>query len=181
MPVTSSNTTSVSPSTWEESTGLLSTLIPQAAGSTALITNPQTFNASRADLKLGPVPLPEELRTEAERILREQAVIDRDPSAQYDFHYTRPAPMPGVVAPTEADLLPHPPTFKMIDIQREVEKVRDARKKIRLEPTALASLDSTSPHAVAARARALPSICAYTLHDVPEGSATIAFCSMSSD
>jgi hypothetical protein len=69
----------------------------------------------------------------------------------------------------ESDLLPHPATFKTIDVEREVASVRDARKRIRLEPSVLANIDPNSPQASTLRARALPSICAYTLHDVAEG------------
>jgi len=169
--VTSASTTAVSPSAWEESTGLLSPLIPkstQATGASA-IPNPNTFNSSKGELKLGPPPLSEDLRTETERILREQAMLDRDPNAQYDIHFSRPQTVPGVISPTEADMLPHPPSFKTIDVQREVEKVRDARKRIRLEPSALTSVDPGSAQGATARARALPSICAYTLHDMGEG------------
>lgn len=111
----------------------------------------------------------DELRAETEKTLRDQAMIDRDPYAQNDVNNVRPVPVPGLVAPTTADLPPHPPTFKTVDIQREVERVRDARKRIRLEPSALSAVDANSPQAAAARQRALPSICAYTLHDVPEG------------
>jgi len=133
------------------------------------LTNPQAFNASKGELKLGPLPIPEELRVETERVLREQAMVDRDPAAQYDMHYIRPLNLPGVTAPVESDLPPHPPVFKTTDVKREVEKVRDARKRIRLEPSALTNVDMNSPQASAAKARALPSICAYTLHDVAEG------------
>jgi hypothetical protein len=163
--VTSSNATTVHPSAWEESTGLLSSLIPPTPGSAASLNNPQAFNASRGDLKLGSAPLSEELRTETERVLREQAVLDRDMAAQYDLHYGRPPAALGLIAPTEADLLPHPPTFNTLDVRREVEKVRDARKRIRLEPSVLGS----APSSANAKGRALPSVCAYTLHDVPEG------------
>ena len=166
--VTASNTSSVSPNAWEESTGLLSSLIPQANGASANLTNPQVFNSSNGELKLGPAPVPEELRLEAERVLREQAVVERDPSVQYDSFSLRPS-VQGVVAPSESDLPPLPPTFKTIDVNREVEKVRDARKRIRLEPSALTSVDLNSPQSGAVRARALPSICAYTLHDAGEG------------
>ncbi|KAI0961679.1 hypothetical protein AcW1_000701 [Taiwanofungus camphoratus] len=169
--VTTSTTTSVSPSAWEESTGLLSSVIPQANGSA--ITDPHTFNSSKGELKLGPPPLPEELRTETERVLREQAMIDRDPNAQYDAHHTRPAPIPGVVAPSLSDLPPHPPSFKTIDVKREVEKVRDMRKRIRLEPSVLSNVNAQQ--AAAVRYRALPSICTYTLHDVGEGAPCCAF------
>lgn len=144
-------------------------MIPQANGSSASLTNPQAFNTSKGELKLGPAPVSEELHAETERVLREQAMVERDPAAQFDFHYSRPAPVAGVVAPSENDLPPHPPSFKTIDVRREVEKVRDARKRIRLEPSALAGVDLNSAQAGAARARALPSICAYTLHNVAEG------------
>ncbi|KAH7913024.1 TFIID and SAGA subunit [Hygrophoropsis aurantiaca] len=172
--VTTASTTTVSPNAWEESTGLLSSLISQPSTSTN-IPNPHSFNASKGDLKLGPAPISEELSAETERVLRERAMMDRDPGAQYDLHHLRPAPPPGVTAPSESDLLPHPPSFKTIDVQREVEKVRDARKRIRFEPSALNSADLNSAQAVSARARALPSVCAYTLHDVGEGAPCCTF------
>ena len=133
------------------------------------LTNPQVFNASKGPLKLGPPPLQEELRAETERVLREKAMLDRDLNAQYDVPYARPLFAPGLTAPTEPDLLPHPATFKSVDVEREVSVVRDARKRIRLEPGVLANMDPSSPQASALRAKALPSICAYTLHDVAEG------------
>ncbi|KAF9229213.1 TFIID and SAGA subunit [Gyrodon lividus] len=175
--VTAANTTAVSPNAWEESTGLLSSLIPKTtqAASTSPVPNPNTFNASKGELKLGPPPIPEDLRAETERVLREQAMLDRDPNAQYDIHFSRPPAVPGVVSPTEGDMLPYPASFKTIDVQREVEKVRDARKRIRLEPSALTAVDLTSAQGGAARARALPSICAYTLHDVGEGAPCCIF------
>lgn len=166
--MTSSNPTSVSPHAWEESTGLLSSLIPQPNGSTNL-SSPQSFNASKGDLKLGPAPISEELRAEAERVLREQAMVERDPSASYDIQFSRPTTLPGIVSPLDADLLPHTVTFKTMDVEREVNSVRDARKRIRLEPSVLGNIDVNSPQASTLKSRALPSICAYTLHDVAEG------------
>lgn len=106
---------------------------------------------------------------ETERLLRDQAIIDREPPSQHDAYYQRPTTAPGVIAPTEADLLPHPPMFKTVDAHREMEKVQDARKRIRLEPSTLHNVDVNSPQAGTARMRALPSICAFTLQDVPEG------------
>lgn len=117
---------------------------------------------------MGSPPISEELRSETERVLREQAMVDRDPSAQFDIQITRPTPA-GVTAPLESDLLPHPPTFKTMDVEREANAVRDAKKRIRLDPSVLANIDVNSPQASSLRARALPSICAYTLHDVAEG------------
>lgn len=171
--VTTSNTTSVSPNAWEESTGVLAPLIPQTDFKDA-----QSYNVSKGDLKLGPAPLPEELQTEAERELRERALVDRDPNSQYDLQYARQAAPPGVVSPTLSDLPPHPPTFKLVDVKREVEKVRDARKRIRLDPSVLNGVNLNTPQGAAARARALPSICAYTLHDVGEG---VSSCTFSQD
>ncbi|KAF8168182.1 TFIID and SAGA subunit [Crassisporium funariophilum] len=171
--VTSSNPTAVSPHAWEESTGLLSSLIPQVSGSKTSLTNPQAFNASKGALKLGLAPLQDELRAETERVLREQAMLERD-TAPFDSSFGRPL-VQGVTAPTEADLLPRPPTFKTIDVEREVNIVRDNRKRIRLDPSLAANIDPNSPQAGALRARALPSICAYTLHDVAEGAPCCTF------
>lgn len=165
--VTSSQATSVSPNAWEESTGLLSSLIPQTPGRT--VTDSRSFNASRGDLKLGSAPIPDELRSETERVIRDQAMLDRDPGAQYDLHYARPQPVPGLTAPSLSDLPPQPPSFRAVDVKREVEKIRDMRRRIRLEPSALSNVNLNTPQGAAARARALPSICAYTLHDVGEG------------
>ena len=165
--MTAASGTTVSPNAWEESTGLLSQLIPQTSGSA--IPNPHAYNTSKGELKLGPAPISEELRAETERVIREQSLLDRDPNAQYDLQFLRPPAIQGVVSPTESDLLPHPPSFKTVDVQREVEKVRDARKRIRLEPSVLSSVDLNSAQGGTARARGLPSICAYTLHDVGEG------------
>ncbi|KAI0274717.1 TFIID and SAGA subunit [Gloeopeniophorella convolvens] len=166
--------TSKASGSWEDSTGLLSSLIPQPNGTTTPYTNPQAFNEAAGELKLGPAPISEELRTEAEKSLREQAMMDRDPSAQYDNQHLRPTPATGIVSPATSDLLPHPPTFRTVDVRREVEKVRDARKRIRLDPTALSSADANGQGATA-RQRSLPSICAYTLHDVHEGSPCCTF------
>lgn len=166
--VTTSSTSSVSASAWEESTGLLSSLIPQASGATASLTDPQAFNSSAGELKLGPAPVPEDLRSEAERVYKDQIAAEQGTVAQHDTFNLRPT-VPGVVSPAESDLLPMPPSFKTVDVKREVERVRDARKRIRLDPSAASSVDPNSPQSAVARARALPSISAYTLHDTGEG------------
>ncbi|KAK7064284.1 TFIID and SAGA subunit [Favolaschia claudopus] len=171
--ITSSPSTSVSGNTWEESTGLLSALIPRANGATTNLANPQAFNMLRGDLKLGPPPISDELKAETARMLRDQAMVDRDPTP-YDVNSTRQG-LPGVVSPLESELAPHPPTFRTIDAEREANHVRDARKRIRLEPSLLANANLNSAQGAAVRARALPSICAYTLHDVPEGAPCCTF------
>ena len=161
--VTQSNNTAIS---WEENTGLLSSVIPQQRGA-AVVYNPQAFNASKGQLKLGPAPMPEAQRAEVQRTLQEKAIVD--PSAQAELQLLNQAPPPGLIAPTEADLPPRPPNFKTIDVEREVHRVQDQRRRIRLEPSTLGTMDVHSPQANAVRARVLPSICCYTLHDVPEG------------
>ncbi|TFK56981.1 TFIID and SAGA subunit [Heliocybe sulcata] len=177
--VTASSATAVSPTAWEENTGLLSSLIPRANGATSTATGAQAFNSAQGELKLGQVPMPEELRAEVERELRQKAAIENDHNGiQYDVHYLRAQQVPGLVTPSESDLLPHPPTFKTIDVVREAEKIRDWRKKIRLEAAALKDLEENSPQAAATRARALPSVCCYTIHDVPEG---VPCCTFSQD
>ncbi|KZT06012.1 TFIID and SAGA subunit [Laetiporus sulphureus 93-53] len=170
--VTASTTTSISPSAWEESTGFLSSVIPQTNG-TAIVNNPQAFNAAEGELKLGQAPLSEELKTETERTLREQAMMDAGghQDIQY-FHHIHTAPS-GVTAPAPSDLPPYPPAFKAVDVKREVEKVRDARKRIRLDPSS-----SSHQQQGGSKARPLPSICAYTLHDVGEG---VPCCTFSQD
>lgn len=171
FPVTSTNPTAISSHDWEESTGLLSQLIPKTNGltSTTSVTSASAFNALKTDLKLGPAPMSEDLRTEAERVLREHAMVERDPNVHLDLQYLRPQPFAGITAPTEADMIPYPPAFKTVDVEREVHAVRDARKRIKLEPSVMSGVDINSPQANTLRARALPSICAYTLHDVAEG------------
>ena len=171
----------MAPGAWEDSTGLLSSLIPQAAGA-AKLTDPNAYNLMKGEVKLGPAPMNEELRTEAERMLREHAMLERDPTAgQYDTQLTRPQPLPGMTAPTEFELLPQPPAFKTIDVDREVSAVKDIRKRIRLEPSLLSNVDLNSPQANTLRARALPSICAYTMHNVQEGCVGRAFMEPSFD
>ncbi|KZT30672.1 TFIID and SAGA subunit [Neolentinus lepideus HHB14362 ss-1] len=177
--VTASNTTSVPPTAWEENTGLLSSLLARANGAPSTATSAQAFNSTQGELKLGPAPVTEEMRAEIERELRQRAVMDGDPNgAQYDIHYLRSQQIPGVMAPSDLDLPPHPPTFKTADVLREAEKIRDWRKKIRLDAAALKELDENSPQLSATRARALPSICCYTIHDVPEG---VPCCTFSQD
>jgi transcription initiation factor TFIID subunit 5 len=169
-----------SASKWGDSTGLLSSLVPQSNGASTPFANPQGFNSTAGELKLGPAPILEELRTEAEKSLREQAMMERDPAAQYENPLIRPTAVAGMISPTTADLLPHPQTFKIVDVRREVEKVRDARKRIRLDPSAHSAADGNAQGA-AARQLSLPSICAYTLHDVHEGFALVHFTSLLTD
>ena len=139
----------------------MSSVIPQTNPDMPII-DPKVFNASQGELKLGPAPVSDELRAETDRVLRESAMVN--PDAQFDLHFARPAPPAGLVSPSSSDLPPYPPSFKTEDVKREVEKVRDARKRIRLDP-----VPASNGFPGTAKSRALPSICAYTLQDVGEG------------
>lgn len=93
----------------------------------------------------------------------------------------------GLLAASITDLPPQAPTFRTVDVKREVQRIRDARKRIRLDPSLLnGSATSTSSAftsgvrdptinalgehgANAARVAALPSVCAYTFHDADDG------------
>lgn len=82
-----------------------------------------------------------------------------------------------LLQPEVTDLLPQPPVFRTVDIMREVSRVRDARKALRIDlnllnrpgatPTSLVTDDKTATDLM--RRAALPSVCAYTYHDVDDG------------
>jgi transcription initiation factor TFIID subunit 5 len=182
--VTASSSTSIAPHAWEESTGLLSALI-QVNGTTdpSRAMEPQSFNASRGSLKLGPAPVDDALRQEAERRLREQQMNGFDPEVSGGSQYDLPFPFGvvpvGIMTPSANELLPRPPQFRTVDIQREMDRVRDARKRIKLDPSSLSGdidIHGFDRQSTAARAKALPSICAYTLHDAADGCVAVYFC-----
>ncbi|KAG8877972.1 Transcription initiation factor TFIID subunit 5 [Tulasnella sp. 332] len=188
--VTTASSTEVPESIWEENTGLLSSLVPpiEAAANatispTALsaIPSPIAYNKARGQLKLGPAPLQDGLAEEAKRVLREEPdpdVIMADgvngvepgtSSARRRTTHLTSADAT-LVNPEPTDLLPRSFHFKSIDVKREVEKVRDARKRIRLEPVGHSAADYEMDRtALFARSGTLPSVCAYTFHDAPDG------------
>ncbi|KAF8588495.1 TFIID and SAGA subunit [Ramaria rubella] len=181
--VTTSSSSSVSIHAWEESTGLLSSLT-QVNGTSepSRPMDPQAFNASRGELKLGPFPVDDALRQEAERRLREQQMNGFDPevsgSSQLDLPFPFGVVPAGIVAPSTNDLLPRPPQFRTVDVQREMDRVRDARKRIKLDPSVLSGdvdIHGFDKQSSTARAKALPSICAYTLHDAADGAPCSTF------
>ncbi|EJD55553.1 WD40 repeat-like protein [Auricularia subglabra TFB-10046 SS5] len=167
--------TAVAASTWEDNTGLVSALIPNGAGGSSApgVSAPQAFNSIRKDLRLGLPAMDDGLRDEVERTLREESVMNGEAMANGARHYDmntlpRPfAPPPnGYPVPTPQEQLPMPPQFKTVDVRREVEKIRDARKRIRLDLPGFASVSVDADPAV--RARALPSVCAYTFQDASD-------------
>ncbi|KAG8704553.1 Transcription initiation factor TFIID subunit 5 [Ceratobasidium sp. 394] len=167
--VTTSAATSVSPLTLEESTGLVSSLIPTPPHADGVAATTSAFHLAQGPLKLGPAPLTLPLQEETDRVLTEEGVQQRQITS-----------VPGLVAPSHADLLPQPPTFKQADVKREVEKVRDARKRIRLDPNVLGpdageAAGSVERFTAAQRSGALPSVCAFTVHDAMDGMTCAGF------
>ncbi|TKY88497.1 hypothetical protein EX895_002485 [Sporisorium graminicola] len=93
----------------------------------------------------------------------------------------------GLLAASITDLPPQAPTFRTVDVKREVQRIRDARKRIRLDPALLTGSAAATSAAFtsgvrdpsinalgeqganAARVAALPSVCAYTFHDADDG------------
>ena len=161
--MTTAAATSVSPLTLEESTGLVSSLIPAPPRADGVASTTSAFHLAQGSLKLGPAPLSSALQEETERALVEEGVQQRPAGT-----------VPGLIAPSQGDLLPQPPTFRATDVKREVEKVRDARKRIRLDPNVLGpdageGVGGVERFTAAQRSGALPSVCAFTVHDAMDG------------
>lgn len=191
--VTSSHSLSLSPNVWEESTGLISKLVPPLPdasdmesndGANELAPSAEEFNAANPGLKLG-LPGPEPaLKEEVEKVLHEDQMHTLQMSngpvphhiAGTDVRSLVVPPSNGHPVPTPSDLPPMPPNFKAIDIKREVERVRDIRRRIKLDTTAFSSMERKEfsmngfdQRQVVARQKALPSICCFTFKDAPDG------------
>lgn len=183
--VTAASSTEVPPSTWEKNIGLLSSLIPndsdRSQNTTTLspvVPSPIAYNTARGALKLGMAPLQDNLAEETKRAMKEDQDFDAtmadgaDGAMSAKARRAAAANEPILVAPSASDLPPRPILFKSIDVKREVEKIRDVRKRIRLEPASLTAADAElglDRPALFAKAGAMPSICAYTFHDAVEG------------
>lgn len=92
------------------------------------------------------------------------------------FFFGGAQPSSDLLQPTVADLPPVAPVFRTVDIMREVAKIRDLRKSLRID---LSLLSNSSRAATGTtdlmRRAALPSICAYTYHDVEDGLTSSTF------
>lgn len=157
--------------------------------------DPTAFNAQQGDLKLGPAPLVDALREEAERVIKEEddaMVVDgaetngTSSSRPSDSEKNGPSVLDlsavngtaGLAPPLMTDILPQAASFRSVDVKREVERVRDARKRIKLDPSILQDTlqnaetngySQTAATATKAPFAALPSICAYTFYDALDG------------
>jgi transcription initiation factor TFIID subunit 5 len=70
----------------------------------------------------------------------------------------------GLLQPEFTDLPPQPPLFRSVDVDREVSRIRDARKALRLGEAA-----AVTPAGDDVRTAALPSVCSFTYHDAEDG------------
>lgn len=136
-------------------------------------------------LKLGSkIPLSEKLQVEVDK--GSKAEEAREGSG------TSPASRQGekstLLQPEYGDLPPQAPVYRTVDIEREVARLRDARKALRFDlslnsntvdslsgPSFLAGVRDPSFNgmgeegAKAARVAGLPSVCTYTYHDAVDG------------
>ena len=149
-----------------------------------------SFNSS-TQLKLGPAPKTDRLKEQITRTLQDEADVPNGhadgPSKLANGHVNgdvddemngvstteaaKPPPVeikiepdvdPDLTSPTEAETNPPiPPVFRIGDLKREVEAIRDRRKMIRLGPAAIDGTDSMSA--------VLPSVVAFTVFDNNEG------------
>ncbi|KAG0152568.1 hypothetical protein CROQUDRAFT_667391 [Cronartium quercuum f. sp. fusiforme G11] len=121
-------------------------------------------------LKLGPVPKDPKLMKEVERIIsteEKKSTEDNQDTIMTDGTLPNkssdePLNKNNLLEPTVNDLLPYPNNFRTLDLMREVELVREARKRIKLGPEAFNNGGSGSEKKLEVWK---PSVCAFTIHD----------------
>ncbi|KAL8283331.1 hypothetical protein RQP46_005741 [Phenoliferia psychrophenolica] len=100
------------------------------------------------------------------------------PTADSSTTTTNDSGGPPLVSPFPSELPPYPVSLRTIDVAREVEKVREARKRIKLGGEAFRASTSAvvgvgqPPNPTDA---AKPSVCLFTIHDAGESLTTVAF------
>ncbi|KEI39338.1 uncharacterized protein L969DRAFT_17262 [Mixia osmundae IAM 14324] len=128
------------------------------------------------DLKLGAAPSDPKLEREVRRIVKQEdgvtmegitstalsASTSADKPAQTDADPPVSVVINGVESPAASDMPPYPASFRLIDVRREVEKVREARKRIKLGPNAFETSTVTK---TGSADLSKPSVCLFTLHD----------------
>ena len=163
--------------------------VPQVASPViGQASNPSMSSSTsvpQTPLKLGPMPADPKLDKEVQRVLQaertatpqlvaststlvtngtsEDSNIQSTSTSTSAFQETPLAPV------LPSDLPPYPPSFRTIDVKREVEKVREARKRIKLGPLgndqAATQITATSPSGGSQAKYSLPSVCMFSFHD----------------
>lgn len=140
------------------------------------------------DLKLGPAPVDPKLEREVSRLVKDDVVAAPVVAAvggvaststvpiAIDFADADPkaAPLPSLISPQTNETLPYPSTLRTIDVAREVEKVREGRKRIKLGAEAFNAVAGAEPIVGGA---AKPSACLFTLHDTGDRSVASLYAS----
>jgi transcription initiation factor TFIID subunit 5 len=144
----------------------LSSLLPRNRN------NLQNFNSSNPiTLKLGPPPITDKLKEQVTRTLRDESAAEIDGDGDVNMDEPSVKIEQVEVVNGDSDLLspgegetnpPVPAVFRIADLKREVEAVRDKRKMIRLGPGVVEG--KQGPGNVI-----LPSIIAFTMLDGGEG------------
>lgn len=143
--------------------------------------NIDAFNTA-AQLKLGPPPMTEKLKEQVTRTLQDEGEAQgANGDANGDIDMISPLPTnesvvklepdaerdPSVISPDESETLPPiPAVFRIADLKREVEAIKDKRKMIRLGP---------SGSGASAGSGVLPSVVTFTLFDHGENANSVEF------
>lgn len=110
-------------------------------------------------LKLGQPPRDQRLEKDIQRELKDNGEDPTLPPTSTDE---------SLEVPSQG--LPYPGGFRVIDVKREVERVREARKRIRLGPAAFqadGNLDTKEAQKQLLHT-AKPSVCLFTVHDAAQ-------------
>lgn len=163
--------------------GLESELLLDTSGEPPSSSVPASIGPAVPPVKLGPFPLDAKLDKEVQRVLKADSnkapgtgkSIDGQANgvdtfiADMSVQSPQVQVEPSLPAIAQSDLPPYPPSFRTVDVRREVEKVRESRRRIRLGP--LVEDPAAKPLVVSNTASAsqsqysLPSVCMFTLHD----------------
>ena len=145
-----------------------------ASTSTTMVRSTSGDDTALEPLKLGMMPMDPKLEKEVQRSLVSQGISTSNDAADSSLSASIQTPSTDVQS---SDLPPYPPSFRTIDVKREVEKVREARKRIKLgpprqQPSAAKGGEEADKEALMQVVRGqsgakwnLPSVCMFTLHD----------------
>lgn len=154
------------------------------------------------ELKLGPAPIDPKLQREVQRTIKDEdasltnvnnlnllnggastsnlinpiASTSTEPQLMDSTPPVDPS-LPPLISPYPAEIPPYPTSMRTIDVAREVEKVREARKRIKLGAEAYLSnsngavmngMNGTGKGKMVGGEAAKPSVCLFTIHDAGE-------------
>lgn len=163
---------------WLAEGGLESELTVDTQADPAAQIASTAASASVVPLKLGPMPSDPKLDREVQRVLATEGQggfgnnahdgtaggLEQSTSVLTDSDLQS-----GLAPVSLSDLPPYPPSFRTIDVRRQAEKVREARKRIRLGPLPETEADKAlviNGKTGSSQAKyALPSVCLFTIHD----------------